>query len=91
MSKLKFRLETSFDEKGEPVAAYLRIREGKVAETREASAGVVFADYGAEGLLLGIELLGECGVAVLDRLSEREPETVRRFLQKGARRQLIVA
>ncbi len=70
MSKLKFRLETSFDEKGEPVAAYLRIRERKVAETREAIAGVLFAYYRAERLLLSIESFAECHVTKLHHLSK---------------------
>jgi hypothetical protein len=91
MSEPKFRLETSFDDKGNPVAAYLRIREGKVAVTKEVSEGVAFADFGADGRLLGIELLAECGVDVLDRLADQEPEAVRRFLREGVRRQLIVA
>ncbi len=91
MVKPKFRLEVSFNEKGEPVAAYLRVREGKVAETREVSEGIAFADYGADGSLLGIELLAPCNVELLDRLSEKEPEAVRRFLQEGARRPLVFA
>src|SRR5262245_14932719 len=90
MTKPKFRLEVSFNEAtGEPVAAYLRIREGKVTETKEVSEGVAFADYGADGYLLGVELLAPCGVEVLDRLSEKEPEAVRRFLREGARRPLV--
>lgn len=45
MLKPKFRLEVSYsDATVEPVAAYLRIREGSVAQTREVSEGVAFAD-----------------------------------------------
>ena len=92
MGKPKFRLEVSFRETtGEPVAANLRIREGKVAETREVCEGVAFADYSADGELLGIELLAPCDVEVLDRLAEQEPEPVRRFLREGARRPLVFA
>ncbi len=92
MVKPKFRLEVSFSETtGEPVAAYLRVRVGKVAETREVSDGVAFADYAADGLLLGVELLAPCGVEVLDRLSEKEPESIRRFLREGVRRPLAFA
>ena len=88
----KFRLEVSFDgTTGEPVAAYLRIREGAVAETKEVSEGTAFADYGSDGSLLGIELLAPCGADVLDRISEKEPEAVRQFLQHGVRREMIRA
>ena len=92
MGRTKFRLEVSFNETtGERVAAYLRVREGEVSETKEVSAGVAFADYGADGSLLGIELLAPCGVDVLDRLAETEPEPVRRFLRGCARRELVCA
>jgi uncharacterized protein YuzE len=88
----QFRMEVSFDETtGEPVAAYLRIRQGKVAETKEISEGVAFADYGADGALLGIELLAPCQVAVLDRVSENEPEPVRQFLRHGVRTEMVCA
>lgn len=88
----KFRMEISFHETtGEPVAAYLRVREGKVAETKEISEGVAFADYGADGALLGIELLAPCQVEVLDRVSEKEPEAVQHFLRRGVRREMIYA
>jgi uncharacterized protein YuzE len=91
VSTPKFRLEASFNERGEPVAAYLRIREGKVAQTKEVSEGVAFADYDADGQLLGIELLAECSVEVLDRLAAQEPDAVQRFLREGVRRQFVVA
>jgi hypothetical protein len=42
-------------------------------------------------VLLGIELLAPCPVEVLDRVSEKEPEPVRRFLQQGIRREMICA
>ena len=90
MANPKFRLEVSYSEKtGEPVAAYLRIREGKVVETKEVSAGVAFADYAADGVLLGVELLAPCQVEILDRLSEKEPESVQHFLRRGVRREMI--
>ena len=92
MGTPKFRLEISFNETtGDPVAAYLRIREGKVAETREISEGVAFADYGADGSLLGIELLAPCRVGILDRVAEKEPEAVRQFLRSGVRKEMISA
>jgi len=88
----KFALNVSFsDTTGEPVAAYLRIREGSVAATKEVSEGAAFADYAADGLLLGIELLAPCSLEVMDRLGANESEPVRRFLRGGAPRELIVA
>lgn len=88
--KPKFHLEVSYnDASGEPVAAYLRVREGVVAATREVSEGVAFADYTEDGTLLGIELLGPCEMSVLDRVSEKESDTVRHFLNRGVRNTLI--
>ena len=92
MVSAKFALKVSFSEKtGEPVAACLRVRDGKVVETREVSEGVAFADFADDGRLLGIELLAPCSLAVLDRLGEHESEPVRRFLRGGPPRDLIVA
>jgi uncharacterized protein YuzE len=79
------------DRTGQISAVYLRVREGSVAETKEVKEGVAFADYDADGLLLGIELLGPCEVAVLHDLAEREPEPIKRFLEGTAPRELIVA
>ncbi len=90
MTNAKFRLEVSYnDVTGDPVAAYVRIREGKVAQTKEISDGVAFADYGDDGFLLGIELLAPCRVEVLESVSEREPEQVRQFLRQGVRKEMI--
>jgi uncharacterized protein YuzE len=85
MIKPRFRLEVSFSEAAEPVASYLRVREGSVAQTKELIDGVAFADYAADGSLLGVELLAECRPEELDRLCAAEPEPVRRFLRQGAR------
>lgn len=62
-----------------------------MAEPREIREGVVFADYGADGLLLGVELLAPCRAEVLDRISEKEPEPVRRFLRGWVRKEMICA
>lgn len=92
--KRKFlpKLDVSFDEKtGIIRAAYLRIRNGTVHKTREISAGNAFADYGKNGWLLGIELLGPCELAALDKLAEEEPEPVKRFLLGSPPRELVTA
>ncbi len=90
MSNPSFKLEASFDDRtGNVVAVYLRVREGDVADTHEVKDGFAYADYDANGLLLGIELLGPCEVQVLDQLVKSEPEPVRRFLLSGAPRGLV--
>lgn len=87
----QFGFKVSFnDPTGEPVAAHLRVREGKVAVTKEVSEGVAFADFAEDGLLLGIELLAPCSLSVMDRLGAGEAEPVRRFLRGGAPRDSIV-
>jgi len=75
-----FKLEASFDRKGRAAVVYLRIREGKLAETREIVDGSVNADYDSDGVLLGGELYGRCRLEDLAAFSAGEPEEVRRFL-----------
>lgn len=88
----KFRLEVSYNDlTGDPVAAYVRVREGKVAQTKEVSAGVAFADYSADGSLLGIELLEPCRIDILEGIAKNEPEHVRQFLRQGVRKEMICA
>lgn len=43
---------------------YVRFRRGSVARTEEAVPGAVALDYDAAGRLLGLEVLGECGIEV---------------------------
>jgi hypothetical protein len=50
---------------------------------------VAFADYGAGGCLLGIELLAPCGVEVLASVAEQEPEAVRQFLRLPPEQNLV--
>jgi hypothetical protein len=91
MDQFHPKLDLSVDETtGRVRAAYLRVREGRVDETREVAAGRAFADYDAQGLLLGIELLAPCTADVWDQLSEEEPEPVRRFLRGSPPRELVM-
>jgi hypothetical protein len=77
-----YRLEISFNETtGDAVAAYLQVRSGEVAETREIEEGVAFADYDAAGVFLGVELLAPCPFPVLDQLILGEPESMQRFIR----------
>ncbi len=80
MAETAFALEASFDRKGRVAVAYLHVREGKRAETREIADGSVNADYDADGALLGVELYGRCSLEVLSAIGAGEPEEVRRFL-----------
>jgi hypothetical protein len=92
MAVQRFQLESSIDEStGRTVAVYLRVRDGKVAQTKEICEGVAYADYDKEGILLGLELLGPCQNDVLERVTASEPEAVRRFLLGGVPRDLVAA
>src|SRR5437870_3748254 len=83
-------MELSIDEKtGIVRAAYMRARKGEVVDTREVSEGCAFADYDGVGMLLGIELLAPCSVAVLDQIAATEPEPVKRFLRGSPPRELV--
>jgi uncharacterized protein YuzE len=85
-------LSVSVDEKtGIVRAAYVHVRKGAVEETREVAEGRAFADYDLNGLLLGIELLAPCEIAVLDKIAATEPEPVRRFLCGSPPRELVSA
>lgn len=85
-------LSVSVDEKtGHVRAAYIRVRKGEVSVTREVAEGRAFADYDANGSLLGIELLAPCEVQVLDKLSAAEPEPVKQFLRGSPPRELVPA
>ena len=37
-----------------------------MAERKEVSEGIAFADYGVDGLLIGVEFLAPCQVEILD-------------------------
>ncbi len=92
MVKQAFMLEVWVDdETGHTKAVYFHIRDGDSAETKEIEKGRAFADYDANGRLLGVDLLAPCKVTILDKLAEQEPEAVRRFLLGAAPRELVPA
>jgi hypothetical protein len=76
---------------GRLLATYLRVCSGDVLKTRELLEGKVFADYGEDGALLGVEMLSPCREEELQRLFADQPETVRRFIPAVAPRQLVPA
>ncbi len=65
--QLPYSIKVSFGDDGSPMAAYIRFRQGKSAETREIKADTLLADYDQFGNLLGLELLGPVSVQVLIR------------------------
>jgi hypothetical protein len=90
--KPRFRVNVSTDETtGKLIAAYFHIRDGKSAETVEIEEDRAYADYDGDGQLLGVELLAPCRVKVLDSITKKEPEEVRRFLHSTPPRSLVLA
>jgi uncharacterized protein YuzE len=94
MTKLNFGLSIDTDNaSGEVVAVYFQIRKGRSHETREFADGAAFADYNANGELIGIELLAPCRVSIVDQLAANEPLEVRRktkrFLRESGPRRMI--
>lgn len=79
------------DPSGDVIAAYLRIRRGKVAATKELANGNAYADYDKNGKLLGIEMLGPCDVRVLDKATRGEPSRVKNFLREAVPRKTALA
>ena len=62
------------------LAAYFQIRKGKAAKVREFENGNAFANYAANGQLLGVEILGPCNITVVDRIAPKEPK-VKSFIK----------
>jgi len=89
---LDLRADIEVDNKtGKVVAVYFYVRRGKVAETKEYVEGKALADYDRKGNLLGIELLGPCKVQVLDKISRREPASIKNFLRGSIPRDMALA
>ena len=70
------------EDTGDITAVYFKFRDGKVAETVEFNDGIVFADYDRNGYVLGVELLGPCTVAVMDKVAEHESSVAKRAMKK---------
>ena len=84
-----FEFSTSARADGSLEAAYIRLRQGDVAYTKEIHPDTLLADYDQ---LLGIEILAPVTLADLDVLIEptrREP--FKRFVQQSAPRELVSA
>jgi uncharacterized protein YuzE len=91
MKKARFKANISLDEEtGKLIAVYLRVREGATEETVELEEDAAYADYDADGQLLGVELLAPCAVEVLDKLTQSEPDDVREFLHASPPRAMVL-
>jgi len=89
MESFSFKMSVETDRAtGKLLAAYFKVRNGRVAKTVEYADGSAFADYGEDGKLLGIELLGPCEITVLDRIARKQPK-VKEFLRRHIPRQLV--
>ena len=83
MKGMSFDVKLSVEKStGRILAAYFRVREGRVAKTREFAGGNAFADYDAKGQLLGIEQLGPCDAKVFNKIAARDKQ-VRDFLRRS--------
>jgi len=91
MERFSFQMRVETDKStGKLLAAYFRVRNGRVARTVEFAEGNAFADYGESGELLGIEILGPCKVTVLNKIASKQPK-IKDFLIKHLPRELAVA
>lgn len=86
----KYALEVTVDEEsGRVIAAYFHVRGGKSAKTKILRDGLVLADYGKDGKLIGVELLGTCNTSLLDSIPlEKRAKT---FMRNAAPRELLTA
>ncbi len=83
MEKFDFKMTVETDHNTEKLlAVFFHIRRGEVAEVREFADGNAFANYGHQGQLLGIELLGPCRIEVLDKIARGEPKA-KRFIRNS--------
>jgi uncharacterized protein YuzE len=88
MSKPSYHVSLSIEERtGRMLAANFRVRKGKATDTEEVVEGRVFADYDADGSLLGVEFLAPCSATVLDSIALAEDD--KRFIQRTAPRELL--
>ena len=86
----RYSLEVTVDEQtGRVIAAYFHIRNGKSAKTKVLQDGLVLADYGADGKLIGVELLGTCNTSLLDAI--RLEKRAKTFVRNAAPRELLTA
>lgn len=87
-----YELSVSARNDGTLEAAYIRLREAKVDQTREIIEDVLLADYDAAGNLLGIEILAPVHLNDLAELvDEANREPFQRFVRETAPGALVTA
>lgn len=85
----QIHIDITYDNSGELMGAYFRIREGVVKKTRSISSGLMIADYDDGGKLLGVEMLGPCEGKVFDSIKIEKQAKVQ--IRRAAPRELITA
>lgn len=87
-----FEIAVSARDDGTLEAAYIRFKQGRVAETREIIEDVLLADYTSGGVLLGIEILAPVKISDLTNLVDPpRRRSFRRFIKRTAPREFVVA
>ena len=91
-SVIGFELSVSARDDGTVEAVCIRLRDGKVARTREIIEDVLLADYGPRSELLGVEILAPVKMSGLTRLVQQARRTpFRKFIKQTAPPRPIVA
>jgi uncharacterized protein YuzE len=88
-----FALSVDIDsESGDIQAVYFRVRDGKVAKTKEYAEGAIFADFNSRGRLLGIEMLAPCNISVLERVAAQseQPAQAKQFVRRAVPREMVL-
>ena len=78
---------------GEIQAVYFRVRDGKVAKTKEYAEGALFADFNSRGRLLGIEMLAPCDISILERIAAKseQPGQAKQFVRRTVPREMVLS
>jgi len=87
-----FEISISGNDDGTLEAAYITLREGKAARTREIVEDIVLADYDSRGRLIGIEILAPVKLSKLTPLvEEKRRKPFRNFIKTQAPEDLVLA
>ncbi|HEX4125028.1 MAG TPA: DUF2283 domain-containing protein [Tepidisphaeraceae bacterium] len=88
-----FEMSTSGRDDGTVEAVYIQFSTDPVHRTKEIHEDTVLADYSADGKLVGIEIIAPIRFAELEKLIDEQPkrEPIRRFIQRSAPRDLVLA
>lgn len=87
-----FEISVTGREDGAIGVAYIRLKKGRVARTREIDGDALLADYDARGNLIGIEVLAPVRIPQLVGLvDENRRPSFRRFVRQCFPRGLLAA